>query len=445
MESSIRPVGSTVIAPAEAGASVLQESGVALHDGTTAGVGDVIVTRLNERRLTAGSAGWVKNGDRWVVASRFEDGSLAVRELGRNDAPHGLAVVLPAWYVDESVELGYATTVHRAQGSTVDTAHALIDPQAASRELLYVALTRGRDGNHAYVIDSPDENAEAHHDLTEPATATERLATVLVRSGADKSATETMRLAVDEHASLGTLLAEYATISQYAQEERWASVIADAPLPDPVLDDVFTSGYYPVLDKTLRRAESHGYEPGRVLADAARVLHGYQPAEGKEPADPAVLIARVIARLAAEPRRGANRPGPARVAGLLPRPVGAMSDDMRAALTQRQQLIERAAQELAIADLEAGAAWTKRLGAPSRDQAAWFRRATTVRLYRERYGITGPAPLGNPDQVKGLEQAYEYRAARAAYDRTRYLVDRQPTHSISRSGPSIGHDRSIGF
>lgn len=425
----------------------VQEPGVALHDGTTAGVGDVIVTRLNERRLITGSGGWVKNGDRWVVTGRFEDGSLAVRELGHNDAPHGGAVVLPAWYIAESVELGYATTVHRAQGSTVDTAHALIDPQSASRELLYVALTRGRDGNHAYVIDTPDENAELHHDLTEPATATERLATVLTRSDADKSATETMRLAVDEHASLGTLLAEYATISQYAQEERWAALIADAPLPDAVLDDVFTSSYYPALETTLRRAESHGYEAERVLADAARVLDGYQPAEGKEPADPAVLIARVIDRLAAEPRRGTNRPGPARVAGLLPRPVGAMSDDMRAALTQRQQLIERAAQELAIADLEAGAAWTKRLGTPSRDrdQAAWFRRVTTIRLYRERYGITGPAPLGNSDQVKGLEQAYEYRAARAAYDRARFVANQQETPSVTPTSPSIDRGRAIGL
>jgi len=426
----------------------VEESGVALHDGTTAGVGDVIVTRLNERRLTTGSAGWVKNGDRWAVTGRFEDGSLAVRRLGRNDAPHGVAVVLPAAYVTESVELGYATTVHRAQGSTVDTAHVLIDPQAASRELLYVALTRGRDGNHAYVIDSPDESTEAHHDITEPATATERLAKVLARSDADKSATETMRLAVDEHASLGTLLAEYTTISQYAQEERWASVIADAPLPDAVLDDVFTSGYYPALETTLRRAESHGYEPGRVLADAVRVLDGYQPAEGKEPADPVVLIARVIDRLAAEPRRGTNRPGPRRVAGLLPCPVGPMGDDMRAALTQRQHLIERAAQELAIADLEAGAAWTKRLGTPSldpRDQAAWFRRATTIRLYRERYGITGPAPLGNPDQVKGLEQAYEYRAARVAYDRARFVANQQETPSIMRTSPSIDRGRGIGL
>jgi len=426
----------------------VEASGVGLHDGTSAGVGDVIVTRLNERRLTTAGGAWVKNGDRWTVTGRFEDGSLAVRRLGKNDTPHGAALVLPVGYVATEVELGYATTVHRAQGSTVDTAHAVIDPSAASRELLYVALTRGRDANHAYVINRPDQEAEQHHDLTEPTTVTERLAVVLARSDTDRSATETLRLTVDEHASLGTLLAEYATISQYAQEDRWASVIGGAPLPDSVLDDVFTSGYYPALETTLRRAESHGYEPERVLADAARVLDGYQSTEGKERADPAVLLARVIDRLAAEPRRGTNRPGPARIAGLLPRPGGAMSDDVRAALTQRQELIERAAQELAIADLEAGASWTKRLGTPGRDpreQAAWLRRVTTIRLYRERYGVTGPAPLGNSDQVKGLEQAYEYRAARAAYDRARFVAGQRETPAIARTSPSIERGRGIGL
>ncbi len=40
--------------------------GVGIADGTTAGVGDVIVTRLNQRALTTGR-GWVKNGDDWIV------------------------------------------------------------------------------------------------------------------------------------------------------------------------------------------------------------------------------------------------------------------------------------------------------------------------------------------------------------------------------------------
>ncbi|HAM25121.1 MAG TPA: conjugal transfer protein, partial [Microbacteriaceae bacterium] len=425
----------------------VEEAGVALHDGTTAGRGDVIVTRLNERRLTTGS-GWVKNGDRWQVTSTFEDGSLAARRLGKNDAPHGRAVVLSASYVAESVELGYATTTYRVQGSTVDTAHALIDPQAASRELLYVALTRGRDGNHAYVIDAPDKNAEAHHDLAEPTTATERLTQVLARSDAEQSATETMRLAVREHTSLGTLLREYETIAAYAQETRWAALIEDAPLGEAMRDDVFTSAYYPALETTLRRAESHGYEPDRMLANAARALDRYEPPEGKEPADPGLLLTRWIDRVAAEPRRGTNRPGPARVAGLLPRPAGPMDEDMRAALTQRQQFIERAIQQLTIADMEAGEPWTKRLGTPGnspRQHAEWFRAAATIRLYRERHGITGSSPLGGSAQVKGLEQAYEYRAARAAYARAQYLTDHQLDHPVTRTGPDIDRRRGIGL
>lgn len=42
----------------------VEAEGVGLHDGTTAGVGDLVVTRLNDRRLTTGRAR-VKNGDRW--------------------------------------------------------------------------------------------------------------------------------------------------------------------------------------------------------------------------------------------------------------------------------------------------------------------------------------------------------------------------------------------
>ena len=55
-----------------------------------------------------------------------------------------------------SVELGYAVTSFRAQGLTTDTAHVLVDSNM-TRETLYVAMTRGRDANVAYVaVDKPD-------------------------------------------------------------------------------------------------------------------------------------------------------------------------------------------------------------------------------------------------------------------------------------------------
>ncbi len=72
-------------------AGQVAETGVALRDGTRAGVGDWVVTRTNDRRLPVGGCGdFVKNGDTWQVVGH--------------------------------VRLGYATTVHRFQGTTVDTA-----------------------------------------------------------------------------------------------------------------------------------------------------------------------------------------------------------------------------------------------------------------------------------------------------------------------------------
>jgi ATP-dependent exoDNAse (exonuclease V) alpha subunit len=64
-------------------------------------------------------------------------------------------VVLPADYAAAHVELAYPITVHRAQGRTFDTAHAMVSP-TATREVLYVAATRGRDSNRLYVETSYD-------------------------------------------------------------------------------------------------------------------------------------------------------------------------------------------------------------------------------------------------------------------------------------------------
>src|SRR5699024_5020497 len=90
-----------------------------LANTSRVGIGDVIVTRKNDRTL-ATAGGWVKNGDRWHVVSDRDDGSLMVqREAG---GPH---IALPAHCVSEHVGLGYAATPHRAQGGPGDTAHAL--------------------------------------------------------------------------------------------------------------------------------------------------------------------------------------------------------------------------------------------------------------------------------------------------------------------------------
>jgi AAA domain len=42
-------------------------SEVSLADGNRASVGDVIITRSNDRRLRLTATDWVKNGDRWTI------------------------------------------------------------------------------------------------------------------------------------------------------------------------------------------------------------------------------------------------------------------------------------------------------------------------------------------------------------------------------------------
>jgi conjugative relaxase-like TrwC/TraI family protein len=129
-----------------------------LADGNTCAAGDVVITRRNNRRLPVGNLDWVKNGDRWQVLKVARDGGLEVQSLRSRRQ-----VRLPASYVHEWVELGYATTIHSAQGITADTMHGLATGEE-SRQELYTMLTRGRQSNHLYlqVVGEGDPHALAH-------------------------------------------------------------------------------------------------------------------------------------------------------------------------------------------------------------------------------------------------------------------------------------------
>ena len=97
-------------------------SEVPLADGNLASVGDVIITRSNDRRLRLTATDWVKNGDRWTITHVGRRGDLTVR----HNRSH-LTVRLPIDYVRTSTGLGYATTIHSAQGVSADTMHGLVD------------------------------------------------------------------------------------------------------------------------------------------------------------------------------------------------------------------------------------------------------------------------------------------------------------------------------
>jgi conjugative relaxase-like TrwC/TraI family protein len=168
-----------------AGHSPLLE--VDLADGNRASVGDLIITRRNDRRLTTGRD-WVRNGDRWTIT--------ALTPAGGIHATHrrtGKSVTLPAGYVREAVELGYATTIHTAQGVTADTTHGLVD-ELMTREQLYTMISRGRTANHLYlsVGGDGDPHTVLQADVSE-LTAADVLGRVLSRSSLAASATTIRR------------------------------------------------------------------------------------------------------------------------------------------------------------------------------------------------------------------------------------------------------------
>ncbi|MDQ6848795.1 MAG: relaxase domain-containing protein, partial [Actinomycetota bacterium] len=196
---------------------------VRLHDGSSASAGDIIVTRRNDRRLPITSTDWVKNGDRWRVVATADDGALHAMHLASRRL-----VRLPKAYVEQHVELGYATTIHLAQGRTSDTCHAVLSGRE-SREDLYVAMTRGRVGNHMYV----DTSAPGPHDATtpeaiRPPTSVEVLERVLARGSERHSATSQHALDIDAAHRLRHAAERYREAVTVAGSE---TSVAPGPLP----------------------------------------------------------------------------------------------------------------------------------------------------------------------------------------------------------------------
>lgn len=119
--------------------------------GTLMFEGDEVVTRRNHRQLRTDRDLMVKNRDHWTITNIHQDGAITV--TGTTGT-----VTLPADYVTQHLELGYAQTSHASQGRTVDTALLLVDSPTDSRGI-YTPLTRGRHGNHAYVVTDTNQTA----------------------------------------------------------------------------------------------------------------------------------------------------------------------------------------------------------------------------------------------------------------------------------------------
>lgn len=167
-----------------------------IGSGETAHVGDIVVTRQNDRRLETSVGEPVRNRESWTVEAVGGDGSLTVSSKAGSGT-----VTLPADYATEHVRLGYASTEHGNQGDTVDVGIELATVATTQRGL-YVGATRGRDENKILVVTETDDIDDAREILRYvlasdrsdvPATTQRRLLAEMEQAAAPHRAKRTIR------------------------------------------------------------------------------------------------------------------------------------------------------------------------------------------------------------------------------------------------------------
>ena len=247
-------------------------AGVPLADGSTAYVGEQVITRTNDRRYRISATDWVKNGDRWTVIAVRSNGSLRVRH-----ARHHRVITLPRTYVVASTELGYATTVHGAQGVSADTMHG-VATGTESRQQLYTMLTRGRHANHLYlqVVGDGDPHTVIRPENLHPETATDLLQGILARDDSPFSASTMLAEQADPATRLADATARYLDALHVAAEHH----LGRAPIAhldagaDRVVDGLTDDSAWPTLRAHLILLAANGGDPLTHLqtAVAAREL-----------------------------------------------------------------------------------------------------------------------------------------------------------------------------
>jgi len=395
--------------------TVTGRDSAALRDGLQAHRGDLIVTRRNDATLrTDRGRDRVNNNDVWSVDKVHRDGSLSVTHEG-----HGGRITLPATYVREHVELGYASTVHRAQGLTADTSHVLADA-GTSRSLAYVGLTRGKETNRLYV-----EVADAQP-------MAEVLGQIAGNAEGMMSANESIRAEQARVDDLVTLVDQYRDVRDRADDQRFKKITRTA-VGDAAAQQLREHDTWGALQASLAGAERAGYDPADALYQAwtKDTLDGAAN-------EPAVLAARVKADVAEYTESfGADEPDhrvPRWIAdrGALDSPH--TDPAWRDHLQERYEYIAVRLEERGATIAAEPPAWAEQLGdvpAAAERREAWTRLAAEVDTFRTRYGIED-AGVAVPKQYREQTIGAELHARVTAMHKSAALTTQPPAEQAVR-------------
>jgi hypothetical protein len=363
-----------------------------LRDDNQVSVGDVIQARKNDRHLDVEGGGMVVNRLTYTVRGVDDRGRLEV------EGEDGSVAHLPMSYVEEHVALGYASTIHSAQGRTVDTSHDVLGEQS-TREDAYVALSRGRVRNTAYL--TTEREPDAHEVERLATTPAERLATITDNVGAARSAELERRTGQEEAHSLAWIGAQWDDVSAEYARDRYTDTLAGL-LPTEQLETLEAEPGYDRLMRAVRAAELAGHSAEAVLTAAvtARELHTAESVSN-------VLRGRVRAGVSHRtPEQAVDPDNWTTFAAPLDGTVGQFTHELAVLASDRQAALgQRVAEELPE--------WAvTHLGQPPQEpeqREEWVRRAGAAAAYRELRGVP-------EDQVSlGAAPAHEQTFHRALW------------------------------
>ena len=396
---------------------------ITLRDGNPAGLGDLVRARQNTEIDAGGQplanrdviriTGWQGQGaERHAVAQR----QLTVPDAAARRWSDEFTV--PAAYLEENGELAYAGNVFVAQGRTVDVGRPIVS-EGMTRDLLYVAMTRGRLENTAYVVTGPPDPADlSREERRAYASAAVMRAAELARHG-DLDAARAVRLDPPEPEGM-------------RERNTWESVVAAAmergELAGTAVEAMRAAQEFPVHTRHLYEIrEAYWWKDIAPQVDdmvRQRIRWDDYQRYLNDPERPAFLqelraheiggrpIADVLDSITAVPLDGlrsvaaglhgrlGKEPAPARGdTTTWAERTGHASDVIREADTALDRRQTELGEQLAAAPPRwALEAWGVPPAEPGRLRDDWTQRAALVQSYRELAGITddtvaiGPPP-----------------------------------------------------
>jgi hypothetical protein len=411
------------------------EQGVELgRQGTVAGVGDLVQARRNGWELLGwgGNTAAPINRAAYRVTALREDGGLTVAPIvGRGDDGEQLSepIQLPGSYVAADLTLGYASTVHAAQGRTVDTAHAVIGGGTDAAGA-YVALTRGRDRNTAHVVTTAtgDDAATGQAHEAPERTARAVLAGLLTEAEVDRSAlAEAEQADIDARSTRthGDRLVDLIdrTVTAGRTGAMLDRLAADGALTVEDRERIAADDALGSVERMLRTAELAGHDPADVLDTAVR-SRGF--ADANHPA-------QVLYRRLSDDLRDQLSPRVGAFADLIP--ADGVPPEWAPRLAHHADAADQRRRELGAAVAEQPPQWAREaLGAVPDDaiaRAEWEHRAGWAAAYRELADHTDAAdPLGSAPAAGLADKFALWHTAHNALD----LPDRSAAEAALSDG-----------